>query len=79
MSHTSVTAKEVTNPTAALVTPRCGRPIQPLISAGVVTSPTTVDTMSANSGVIVSPTPRMMAVMSRKAKNPGIANRHTRA
>jgi hypothetical protein len=73
-----VTRNEVTKPTAALATPSRGSPIQPLISAGVTMRPTMVETTSANSGVSVSPTPRMIEVSSRNAKNPGMANRQMR-
>lgn len=58
---------------APLATPICGRPNQPRISEGVSTRPTDVDSSSVRSGVRVSPTPRSMAVNSRKTNRPGIA------
>ena len=58
---------------APLATPSCGRPPQPRMSAGVTTSPISVEIISVSSGVTVSPTPRSMAVASRNTKRPGIA------
>ncbi|MGY4317216.1 hypothetical protein ACVWW1_006543 [Bradyrhizobium sp. JR3.5] len=71
-SQSSVTTPETAEATAALATPSIGRPSQPRINAGVTTRPTTVETVSATSGVTVSPTPRIIAASSRNAKVTGI-------
>ena len=72
-SHSSVTTPETAEATAALATPSLGRPSQPWINAGVTMRPTMVETVSATSGVTVSPTPRIIAVSSRNANVTGIA------
>ncbi len=64
---------------AALATPSEGRPNQPRIRAGVTARPTPVDTVSANSGVSVSPTPRSIAVIRMKTKVRGIVSSMMRA
>ena len=57
---------------AALATPSRGRPSQPRISAGVTARPTTAEIASATSGVMVSPTPRIIAVSRIKTKVSGM-------
>ena len=54
---------ETVEATAALATPSVGRPSQPWIRAGVTARPTIVETVKASSGVTVSPTPRIIAVI----------------
>ncbi len=71
-SHSNVTTPETVEATAALATPSIGSPSQPRISAGVTTRPVMVETVSATSGVTVSPTPRIIAVSSRNAKVMGM-------
>ena len=48
--------------TAALTTPRCGRPNHPRISAGVNAIESTVLTIKNHSGVFESPVPRKNVV-----------------
>ena len=55
--------QDVAEAQAALATPSWGRPSQPRIRAGVTARPMTVETASASSGVTVSPTPRIIAVI----------------
>ena len=73
------TTKDTTVAAAPLATPSIGRPPQPRMSAGVSNRPMPVEMASVKSGVTVSPTPRSMAVDSRKTKSPGIAIRMMRA
>ena len=72
-SHNSVTTDEIAAAIAALTTPSLGSPNHPWISAGVTTSPIAVEIASAHRGVTVSPTPRIIAVASKKVKVAGIA------
>ncbi|MCY1205372.1 hypothetical protein D9M72_169210 [compost metagenome] len=72
-SHVVATANESTEAHAPAATPNCGNPPQPRMSAGVTTRPMAVEIKSVSSGVMVSPTPRSMAVASRNRNTPGIA------
>ncbi|MGY4366655.1 hypothetical protein ACVW1A_002720 [Bradyrhizobium sp. LB1.3] len=64
---------------AGLVIPTAGNPSDPWISIGVRIKPIAVDNASASSGVSASPTPRIIAVISRKTKPNGMVNSMTRA
>ncbi|MOA60010.1 hypothetical protein D3C78_1847780 [compost metagenome] len=59
--------------------PICGNPNQPRINAGVSSSPTLVDTSSANIGDTVSLTPRSSWVNSTNTSNIGRIHIMTRA
>ncbi len=54
-------------------------PNQPRMNAGVATNPVIVEMISASSGVIVSPTPRIIEVTSRNTKIIGVATSMIRA
>ena len=79
LSQSSVTKLDAAEAHAALATPSCGSPIQPRISAGVSASPMTVDNANASSGVTVSPTPRIKAVVRIKVNVSGIVSIMMRA
>ena len=64
---------------AGLVMPAAGKPNDPRISIGVRISPIAVDKASASSGVSASPTPRIIAVISRKMKPSGMVSSMMRA
>ena len=72
LSHRSVTKLETAEAQAALATPSWGRPNQPRISIGVTVSPIAVETDRASSGVRVSPTPRIIALIRMNVKVSGM-------
>ncbi|MGY3354438.1 phosphopantetheinyl transferase [Bradyrhizobium sp. GM0.4] len=64
---------------AGLVMPAAGNPNDPRISIGVRIKPIAVDKASASKGVSASPTPRIIAVISRKTKPSGMVSSMMRA